>query len=93
MRLAIRRLARAAIIAAAIVASSSTLAATGQPVLARLGEVAFNLAAAFSEAGKVRRKMTEALLMAAERHDWPAVKTALGTSRQAGSSRVDVGLR
>lgn len=66
MRWAIRRLARAAIVAAAIVASSSTLAMTGQPLLARLGQVAFNVAAALSEAGSLRRKMTEALASGAE---------------------------
>jgi hypothetical protein len=68
MRLAIKRLARAATIAAAIVASSSMLEATGQPLFATLGEVAFNLAAVFSEVQEVRRKITEALVMATLPH-------------------------
>ena len=64
MRLAIRRLARGATIAAAIVASSATLGATGQPLFATLGEVGFSLASAFSEVEEVRRKITEGLVMA-----------------------------
>jgi len=68
MLLAIKRLARAGTIAAAIVASSSTLEATGQPLFASLGEVAFNLAALFSEVEEVRRKITEALVMATLQH-------------------------
>jgi hypothetical protein len=48
MRLATKRLARAATIAAAIVASSGSLA-TGRPLFATLREVAFNLTAGFSE--------------------------------------------
>ena len=56
MHLAIKRLARAATIAAAIVASSGSLA-TGRPLFATLGEVAFKLTAGFSEVEEVRRKI------------------------------------
>jgi hypothetical protein len=63
MRLAIKRLARAAAIAAAIIASSSTLEVTGQPLFMTLGEVAFNLAGVFSEVEEVRRKIIEARVM------------------------------
>jgi hypothetical protein len=66
MRLAIKRLARAAAIAAAIIASSSTLEVTGQPLFMTLGEVAFNLAGVFSEVEEVRRKITEARVMATQ---------------------------
>ena len=59
MRLAIQRLAQAATIAAAIVASSGSLA-TGRPLFATLGEVAFKLTAGFSEVEEVRRKIIEA---------------------------------
>ena len=64
MRLAITRLARAGAIAAAILAASNTLGATGQPVFATLSEVAFNLAAVFSEARVARRKIVETLIVA-----------------------------
>jgi len=64
MRLAITRLARAGAIAAAILAASNTLGATGQPVFATLSEVAFKLAAVFSEAQVARRKIVETLIVA-----------------------------
>ena len=64
MRLGITRLARAGAIAAAILAASNTLGATGQPVFATLSEVAFNLAAVFSEAQVARRKIVETLIVA-----------------------------
>ena len=63
MRLAIKRLARAATIAAAIVAPSTTLAATRQPLFATLGEVAFSLATVCSEVEEVRRRITEGSVM------------------------------
>ena len=66
MRVAIKRLARAATIAAAIGASSNALEATGQPLFATLGGVAINLAAAFSEAEEARRKLFEALVIGTE---------------------------
>jgi hypothetical protein len=59
MRLAIKRLTRIATIAAAIVASSDSLA-TAQPLFVTLGEVASKLTAGFSEVEEVRRKITEA---------------------------------
>ncbi len=59
MRSATKRLARAATIAAEIVASSGSLA-TGRPLFATLGEVAFKLTAGFSEVEEVRRKIIEA---------------------------------
>jgi hypothetical protein len=59
MPLAIKRLTRAAAMAAAIVASSGSLA-TAQPLFATLGEVASKLTAGFSEVEEVRRKITEA---------------------------------
>jgi hypothetical protein len=59
MYLAVKRLARVAAIAAALVASSGSLA-TGRPLVATLGEVAFKLTAAFSEVETVRRKIIEA---------------------------------
>jgi len=55
MRLATKRLARAATLAATIVAASGSLA-TGRP----LGDIAFKLTAGFSEVEQVRRKITEA---------------------------------
>ena len=64
MRLGITRLARAGAIAAAILAASNTLGATGQPVFATLSEVAFKLAAVFSEAQVARRKIVETLIVA-----------------------------
>jgi hypothetical protein len=63
MRLAIKRRAQAAAITAAIIASSSALQATGKPLFAMLGEVAFNLAGVLSEVEEVRRKINEALVM------------------------------
>jgi hypothetical protein len=65
MRLAIKRLIRAATTAAAIVASSGSLA-TAQPLFATLGEVASKLTAGFSEVEEVRRKITEVQA----RRDW-----------------------
>ncbi len=59
MRLATKRLARAGTLAAAIVASSGSLA-TGRPLLGTLGEVAFKLTAGFSEVEEVRRKIIKA---------------------------------
>jgi hypothetical protein len=59
MRLATKRFARAATIAAAIVASSGSMA-TGRPLFATLREVTFNLTAGFSEVEEMRRKITEA---------------------------------
>jgi hypothetical protein len=56
MRLLTKRMARAATIAAAIVASSGSLA-TGRPLFATLGDVAFKLTAGFSEVEEVRRKI------------------------------------
>jgi hypothetical protein len=56
MPFAIKRLARAATIAAAIVALSGSLA-TGRPLFATLGDVAFKLTAGFSEIEEVRRKI------------------------------------
>jgi hypothetical protein len=56
MRLAVKRLARAATIAAAIVALSGSLA-TGRPLFATLGDVAFKLTAGFSEVEEMRRKI------------------------------------
>jgi hypothetical protein len=59
MRLAIKKLTRVVTIAAAIAASSDSLATT-QPLFASLGEVASKLTAGFSEVEEVRRKLTEA---------------------------------
>jgi hypothetical protein len=59
MRLAIKRLATATTIAAAIVASSGSLP-TARPLLAALGEVALKLSTALSEVEAVRRKITDA---------------------------------
>jgi len=59
MRLAIKRLTRVVTIAAAIAASTDSLA-TAQPLFASLGEVASKLTAVFSEVEEVRRKITEA---------------------------------
>jgi len=64
MRLAIKRLAQVATIAAAIIASSGSVLATGQSLFAMLGEAAFNLRAALSEVEQVRRKITEAQVVA-----------------------------
>jgi hypothetical protein len=59
MHLAIKRLARAATIAVAIVVSPGSLAAT-RPLIATLGDVAFKLTAGLSEVEAVRRKITGA---------------------------------
>jgi hypothetical protein len=66
MRVAIKRLARAATIAAAMGASSNALEATGQPLFATLGDVAINLAAAFSEVEEARRKLIEVPVIGTE---------------------------
>jgi len=66
MRVAIKRLARAATIAAAIGASSNALEPTGQPLFATLGDVAINLAAVFSEVEEARRKLIQVLVMGTE---------------------------
>lgn len=71
MRLAIKGVARAATIAAAIVASSGSLA-TGRPLFATLAEVAFKLTAGFSEVEEIRRKIT----MAYARKEMDALKVA-----------------
>jgi hypothetical protein len=55
MHLAIKRLARAATIAVAIVVSPGSLATT-RPLIATLGDVAFKLTAGLSEVEAVRRK-------------------------------------
>jgi hypothetical protein len=52
----ISRLGRAATIAAAMVATSGALKATGQPLITIVDEIASNLAAAQSEAKKLREK-------------------------------------
>jgi len=78
MRLDTKRFARAATIAAAIVASSGSLA-TGRPLFATLREVAFNLTAGFSEVEEMRRKITGA--------------DARGRYIQAASAIGDNGLR
>jgi hypothetical protein len=59
MRFATKKLARAATIATVIIALSGSLA-TGRPLFATLGDVAFKLTAGFSEVEEVRRKITEA---------------------------------
>ncbi len=56
MRLLTKRLARAATLAAAIIASSGSFAAA-RPLFATLGDVAFKLTAGFSEIEEVRRKI------------------------------------
>jgi hypothetical protein len=56
MRLLTKRLARAATLAAALVSSSGSFA-TGRPLFATLGDVAFKLTAGFSEVEQVRRKI------------------------------------
>jgi hypothetical protein len=67
MRLGIKRLGRVATLAAGIVAGSSLLDATGQPLLTALSQIAFNLAAGFSEAEGVRQRISEAPIMATNR--------------------------
>ena len=64
MHLAVKRLVRAVTITAAIVASSGSLEATDQPLLAGLGRVVFSLTAVFSEREEARRKIAEALAVA-----------------------------
>ncbi|HEY2531903.1 MAG TPA: hypothetical protein VGJ20_28915 [Xanthobacteraceae bacterium] len=59
MRSTVKPLAQAVTIAAAIVASSSALELTGQPLFTTLSEIAINLAAGYSEAVEVRRKIIE----------------------------------
>jgi predicted regulator of Ras-like GTPase activity (Roadblock/LC7/MglB family) len=59
MHLAIKRLTRVAAVAAAIVASSDSLA-MAQPLFATLEEIVSRLTAGFSEVEEVRRKITEA---------------------------------
>jgi hypothetical protein len=59
MHLAVKRLARAATIAVAIVASPGSLATT-RSLIATLGDVAFKLTAGLSEVEAVRRKITGA---------------------------------
>ena len=66
MRLAVRTLAQAATVAAAIVASSSALELTGQPLFTTLGEIAINLATGYSEAEEVRRKIIENVVVATQ---------------------------
>ncbi len=63
-RLAIKRLVRAATVAAAIVASCGSLA-TGRPQFAILDEVAFKLTAGFSEVEEVRRKIPRTEILGA----------------------------
>jgi hypothetical protein len=67
MRLGIKRLGQVVTVAAGIVAGSSLLEATGQPLLATLSHIAFNLAASFSEAEEVRQRISEALITATNR--------------------------
>ena len=52
----IARLGRAATIAAIMLAMSGALEATGQPLFTALDKIAFNLAAAQSEARKLRAR-------------------------------------
>ena len=59
MRSTVKPLAQAVTIAAAIVASSSALELSGQPLFTTLSEIAINLAAGYSEAVEVRRKIIE----------------------------------
>ena len=58
------RLGRAATMAAAMVATSGALQATGQPFFTIVDQIAFNLAAAQSEAKKLREKAAMPLLAA-----------------------------
>jgi hypothetical protein len=57
MRLTLLRLGRAATLASAIIAASGLLEMAGMPLFAAVGEVALNLAAARSEAEKLRYKI------------------------------------
>jgi hypothetical protein len=65
MRLTLLRLGRAATLASAIIAASGLLEITGMPLFAAVGDVALNLAAARSEAEKLRYKI--AVRLTAER--------------------------
>jgi hypothetical protein len=65
MRLTLLSLGRAAILASAIIAASGLLEITGMPLFAAVGDVALNLAAARSEAEKLRYKI--AVRLTAER--------------------------
>jgi len=58
MRLVVKRLSRIVTIAAALMASSGSLA-TGQSLFVMLDDVAFKLTACLSEVEEVRRKLTE----------------------------------
>jgi len=60
------RLGRAVTTAAAMVAKSGALQATGQPLFTVVDQIAFNLAAAQSEARKLREKA--AVLLIAPQH-------------------------
>ena len=90
MRCAIKRLARAAIIAPAIIACSSTLQATGQPLFATLGDVGFNLVAVFSEVEGVRRKITKAVIAQRARRalQIDAAPRRLGGRPESGGDEV-----
>ena len=57
---------RAATVAAAMVATSGALQATGEPLFTVIVRIAFNLAAAHSEAKKLREKA--AALLVAPQH-------------------------
>jgi hypothetical protein len=56
MRLTLLKLGRAATLASAIIAASGLLEMTGMPLFAAVGDIALNLAAARSEAEKLRYK-------------------------------------
>lgn len=68
------QLGRAATIAAAMVATSGALQATGQPLFTVLDEIAFNLSAAQSEAKKLRENAAVPLI--ALQHITRSVKQA-----------------
>ncbi len=68
------RLGRAVTTAAAMVATSGALQTTGQPLFTVVDEIAFNLAAAQSEAKKLREKA--AALLIAPQHIQRSVKHA-----------------
>jgi hypothetical protein len=69
MRLTLLRLGRAATLASAIIAASGLLEITGMPLFAAVGDVALNLAAARSEAEKLRYQI--AVRMIADRSKRP----------------------
>ncbi len=71
MHLLTKRLARAATLAAAIVASSGSFA-TGRPLFATLGDVAFRLTAGFSEIEQVRRKINRRPSAETRSEEWDA---------------------